>query len=140
MYDIIKCKMYLEDDPKVLFQTKDLKCMMYYYTIRQDGRLVKHHILHHIIPEHKRPFYNTKQWFTNSKFKSIGSLKQEHVKNTFVDYEGILTFYVLLKDYIEYKAEFRDNVCQQITKVERKITPPWGLKGGEHLGTNIYTS
>ena len=140
MYDIIKCKLPLKQGPQdVLYQTRDLKRLMYYYTIRTDGRLVKHNVLHHIIPEEQRPLFGTREWYTQEKARAVGSLSQEHTGNEFVKYEGSLTFYVLLNDnYLEYKALFKNNVCQEIEKVERSIIPPWGLKGGEHLDTNIF--
>lgn len=97
-------------------------------------------MVHHIVPEQDRPFYGTKQWHESEKAKAAGSLKYQHEKNLLVDYEGELIFYVLLDDqYYEYKAIFGNNVCQEIIKVNRRIIPPWGLKGGEHLDTSKYT-
>jgi hypothetical protein len=142
MYDIIKCKIPLKQGPQeVLYQTRDLKRLMYYYTIRADGRLVFHEVIHHVIPEDKRPYYGTKEWHQSEKARATGSLKYQHYKNIFIDYEGVLIFYVFLNNqYYEYEAVFKDNICQEINKVERIIIPPWGLKGGEHLDTDIYAS
>lgn len=142
MYDVLKCKLDLPSSPgEILFQTRDLKCLMYYYTIRTDGRLIYHEVLHGIVPEENRPYYGTKEWHSSEKARAAGSLTYKHDKNKYVDYVGGLVFYVLLdKDYYEYKATFIDNICEEIIKVERKVIPPWGLKGGEHLDTNIYIS
>ena len=140
MYDIVKCKISIEGMPEVLFQTRDLKCLMNYYTIRTDGKLIHHDVVHQIIPEEQRPLYGTPEWYTEQKARAVGSLKQEHTKNNFVDYEGELIFYVLLdKEYYEYRAIFRNDVCQEINKINRRIIPPWGLKGGEHLDASKYT-
>jgi len=140
MYDVLKCKLYLPDNPgEVLFQTRDLTCLMYYYTIRTDGRLVHHEVIYSIVPEEDRPYYGSKEWYTSEKARAAGSLTYKHDNNKYVNYVGDLVFYVLLNnDYYEYKATFVNNICEEIVKVERSVIPPWGLRGGEHLDTNIY--
>jgi len=42
MFDDLRCEMPLPDGKKAIpFQTKDLDCQLYQFTIRADGRLIK---------------------------------------------------------------------------------------------------
>ena len=117
MFDHIYCEYPLPDGfntKGVEFQSKDLDCMLDYYTITADGRLIHHYREWEVTPEAELP--HPDQPFFGSLREKAGSQKMVDT-----NYHGVLNFYSYedthVPPYREYDAKFTDGKIVSIVLV-----------------------
>lgn len=100
MYDSIKCEYTIYEGQDVLFQTKNLDCLLEEYLITDEGELFKMSAM------------------TGKSSWEAHRLKPPEK----INYTGEISFYDLDDKYknnwLEYSAYFKDGELQQINRIE----------------------
>lgn len=138
MFDYLRCEIPLPVGNGFLFQTKDLHDEMKEWTLRKDGRLVKHEYDTEATPEAELlPEENLKAP-EGSIFKLFGIMRTVKGSERLVEYTGFdgdLVFYpdVSHVEEVEYRATFRKGVLRELAKREESGWEPIELQLSESI-------
>ena len=142
MFDFVRCKLPLPVGQDWLYQTKstDRQGMMN-HTITEEGRLILHDVEYEVTPDEERPYADRLAGMSPEDpkyglYSMIGSIRQKTGSERDVDqnFDGDLVFYPDGEHItggksvaqFDYRATFRDGVCQEICQKLGWYEPnPW---------------
>lgn len=107
MFDRVCCEYPLPnpEHQKLVFQTKDLRCVMEQYVVTRNGRLIRY--AHEFVPEEDRHYYGTPEWTEGVVFQVCGIFRIKK-EGKDIDYHGDVRLYCLSAngEDIEYTLRF----------------------------------
>lgn len=129
MFDYLRCEIPLPVGDGFLFQTKDLDDEMMEWTLRKDGRLVKHEYDSELTPKDLLPYPDMP--FIGMSRKIAGS-DRDVVRE---DFDGDVVFYPdgCNKADVDYRATFRKGVLRELAKLEESGWEPLELQLSESI-------
>lgn len=119
MYDWVHCEHPLLDPEHrdMVFQTKNLLCLMEQYLITEDGYLIRHKQTWEVVPEEERPYYGTPNWDKGGLFRARGMFRTSNIEEIVIAYHGDVWLLKHLDEPIEYRVRFTNGKVESVERI-----------------------
>lgn len=128
MFDCIRfeCEFILPHLQDMSFQTKDFYNNLDNYVVTKSGRLLLETEEYNIVPENKRPYFDTEDWDTNPFVQLIGSTDKKIIDIVPIRHSGLINFtgFYLSPDgqdiFYDFQAAFDNGILVFISILEER--------------------